>query len=343
VEKAYPIELHVQLRTHQEEDTMSKMIWVLIELENGEPVRSSLEVLGKAAKLGRAEAIMLGAGADKVAPTLGEYGAEKVYTHDDAVYDNYLTLPAAATLSSLLQQRQPDLLLLATTYDLRDIAARLMARHNLGLITDATDLAFNNDSLQVTVPWGGDNLVTATHAHTSTGIVLVRPKAFAVERYEGRTAEIEKLNTTIGTDAQTIKVLDTVEVASEGPALEEASVVVSGGRGLGKAENFRLIEELAAVLGGAPGATRAIVDAGWLPYSYQVGQTGKTVKPTLYIACGISGAIQHLSGMKGSKYIVAINKDEHAPIFSVADLGIVGDVLSILPKLTEEIKKRKSS
>jgi electron transfer flavoprotein alpha subunit len=322
---------------------MAKTIWVLVELENGAPVRSSLEVLGKAAKLGRAEAIVLGAAAADVAPSLGAFGAEKVYVHADAVYDNYLTLPALETLSNLLQQHQPDLLLLATTYDLRDIAARLNVRHNLGLITDATDLAFTDDgSLQVTVPWGGENVVTAAHSDQGTGIVLARPKAFTVEHYEGRKAEIEHLQATISDAAQTIKVLETVEVASEGPALEDANVIVSGGRGLGKAENYHYVEELAAALGGAPGATRAIVDAGWLPYSYQVGQTGKTVKPTLYIACGISGAIQHLAGMKGSKYIVAINKDEHAPIFAVADYGVIGDALTILPKLIEEVKRRKA-
>jgi len=321
---------------------MSKTIWVLVELEGDTAALSSLEILGKAAKLGRAEAIVLGAAAATVAPTLGEYGAEKVYVHADATYDTYLTLPAVETLSALLKERQPDLLLLATTYDQRDIAARLNVRNNLGLITDATDLSFEGDQLVATVSWGGETVVTATHPQPGTGLVLTRPKAFNVERYEGRQAEIEQLNVSISAASQSIKVLETVEVASEGPALEEATVIVGGGRGLGKAENYQLVEDLANALNGAPGATRAIVDAGWLPYSYQIGQTGKTVKPTLYIAAGISGAIQHTSGMKGSKYIVAINTDEHAPIFSIADYGVVGNVLTILPKLIEVVKQKKS-
>ena len=321
---------------------MAKTIWVLVEIENDGPARSSLEVLGKAASLGRAEAIVLGSQADKIATGLGEFGAEKVYVHSDPAYDTFLTLPAVDTLSDLLKQHQPDLLMLATTYDLRDIAARLNARNDMGLITDATDLQFEGDTLRVTVPWGGENVVTATLPKQGTGIVLTRPKAFGLEHYDGRTPEIETLNVSLSPDSQVIKVLERVEVESEGPSLEDASVIVSGGRGLGKAENYHLVEELAAALGGAPGATRAIVDAGWLPYSHQIGQTGKTVKPTLYVAVGISGAIQHLAGMKGSKYIVAINKDEHAPIFSVADLGIIGDALTILPQLTEEVKKRKA-
>ena len=321
---------------------MAKTIWTLVEIENGQPARSSLEVLSKAAKLGRAEAIVLGAQAAEVAAQLGEYGAAKVYVHADAAYDNYLTLPATDTISELLQAHQPDLLLLPTTYDARDIAARLNARHNLGLITDATDLQYDGDQLKVTVPWGGETVVTATHPHGGTGVVLTRPKAFSVEKVAGNSAEIETLTTTLNSASQSIKVLQRIEEKSEGPSLEEASVIVSGGRGLGKAENFKLVEELASALGGAPGATRAIVDAGWLPYSYQIGQTGKTVKPTLYVACGISGAIQHLAGMKGSKYIVAINRDETAPIFSSADLGVVGDALSILPQLTAEVKKRKA-
>ncbi|HTI13430.1 MAG TPA: electron transfer flavoprotein subunit alpha/FixB family protein [Dictyobacter sp.] len=321
---------------------MANTIWVLVELEDGTPVRSSLEVLSKAATLGQAEAIVLGAGATKVAPTLGIYGAEKVYAHADATYDQFLTLPAVETLSSLITQHHPSLLLLATTYNLRDIAARLSIRNQMGLITDATDIAFTDNDIHVTVPWGGETVVTATLTAQQAGIVLTRPKAFALEQFEGRTAEIETLTAPLNDNTKTIKVIETVAVESEGPALEDATVVVSGGRGLGKADNYHLVEELAEALNGAPGATRAIVDAGWLPYSYQVGQTGKTVKPTLYIAAGISGAIQHLAGMKGSKYIVAINKDEHAPIFSVADLGVVGDAVEILPQLTAEVKRRKA-
>jgi electron transfer flavoprotein alpha subunit len=321
---------------------MSQTIWVLVELEDGQPARSSLEVLGKAAQLGRAEAIVLGSNASEVASTLGEFGASKVYAHNDAVYDSYLTLPAVDTISELLNQHQPAILMLATTYDLRDVAARLNVRRNMGLITDATDLQFDGETLQVSVPWGGENVVSATFPKQGTGIVLTRPKAFGLERFEGKTAEVETLSFSLNADSQKMKILDRVVVQSEGPALEDASVIVSGGRGLGKAENFHLVEELATALGGAAGATRAIVDAGWLPYSYQVGQTGKTVKPALYIAVGISGAIQHLAGMKGSNYIVAINRDEHAPIFSVADFGVVGDALTILPQLTEEVKKRKA-
>jgi len=321
---------------------MSKTIWALIEIEDGRAARSSLEVLSKAAHLGRAEAIVLGSAAAEVAATLGEFGAAKVYVHADPVYDNYLTLPAVDTVIALFTQHQPALLLLATTFDLRDIAARLNARNNMGLITDATDLHFDGNTLLVTVPWGDENVVTATHPQQGTGIVLTRPKAFSVEHFAGGTAEIETLNVSLNAASQQIKILERVELPSEGPTLEDANVIVSGGRGLGKAENFRLVEEVATALGGAAGATRAIVDAGWLPYSYQIGQTGKTVKPALYIACGISGAIQHLSGMKGSNYIVAINKDEHAPIFSVADLGVIGDALTILPQLTQEVKHRKA-
>lgn len=319
---------------------MPHVIWVVIELEDGRPTHSSLEVLGKAARLGRAEAIVLGPSAEAIAPTLGEFGADKVYVHTDGAYDSYLTLPAVDTLSTLLSLHQPSVLMMATTYNLRDIAARLGMRKRMGVITDVTDVSFEGDMLKAIVPWGGETVVTATLPYQGTGIILTRPKAFTMEHFDGKTPEVEELTVTLRPETLRIKVLDRVEAEAQGPGLEDAAVIVSGGRGLGKPENFRLVEELAAALGGAPGATRAIVDAGWVPYSYQIGQTGKAVKPTLYVACGISGAIQHLAGMKGSKYIIAINKDANAPIFSIADLGIVGDATVILPQLIQAMRSR---
>ncbi len=322
---------------------MAETIWVWVELDQGKPFRGSLEVLSKAAQLGTAEAVIFGAGARAIAPALGTYGAHKVYVHDDAAYDTYLAMPAAATLGKLIEQHQPSLLLFATTYDSRDIAARLSPMLNSGLITDATDVSLNNGELSVTVPWGGENVVTATLVNEGTKLILFRPKAFSIEEQDGITPLIEEVQGAIDPALLRARIVERVEQAAEGPGLEDASVIVSGGRGLGKPENFSIVEALAGVLGGAVGATRAVVDAGWVPYSYQVGQTGKTVKPTLYIAVGISGAIQHLAGMKGSKYIVAINRDENAPIFSVADLGVVGDALTIVPQLTEELKRRKAN
>jgi electron transfer flavoprotein alpha subunit len=320
---------------------MAEPIWVWIELDGGKPFRGSLEVLSKASQLGTAEAVVCGAGAREVAATLGAYGASKVYVHDDAAYDNYLAMPAAATLGKLIEQHHPTLLLFATTYDGRDVAARLSPMLGSSLITDATDFALSGGELRVTVPWGGENVVTATLVNHGTKIILFRPKAFALEERGGGPVAIEDVSFGIEQATLRAKITERVEQAAAGPDLENASVIVSGGRGLGKPDNFVIVEGLANVLGGAVGATRAVVDAGWVPYSFQVGQTGKTVKPILYIAVGISGAIQHLAGMKGSKYIVAINRDENAPIFASADLGVVGDALTIVPQLTEELKRRK--
>jgi len=322
---------------------MAETIWVWIELDQGQPFRGSLEVLSRATQLGTAEAVILGKGARSVAPTLGRYGASKVYLHDDATYDEYLAMPAAATLGKLVQQHQPALLLFPTTYDSRDIAARLNPMLGSSLITDATDFSLEGGELRVTVPWGGENVVHATLVNAETKLILFRPKAFALEEHSGITPTVEEVQASIDSSLLRARIMQRVQEASEGPALEDASIIVSGGRGLGKPENFVVVEALAQTLGGAVGATRAVVDAGWVPYSYQVGQTGKTVKPTLYVAVGISGAIQHLAGMKGAKYIVAINRDENAPIFSIADLGVVGDALTIVPKLTEELERRKAN
>jgi len=317
-------------------------IWVWVQLDQQEPMRGSLEVLSKAAQLGRAEAIVLGQGAREAAAGLGAYGASRVYVHADPAYDTYIAMPAAETIARLVEQHHPDYLFMATTYESRDIVARLSMRLDRSVLTDATDVAIVDGQLTVTVPWGGETVVTGTLTQ-KPGIVLVRAKSFALTTHEGIVPEVEELSLAIDRALLKAQIVERVEQASAGPALEDATIIVSGGRGLGKPENFAILEELASVLGGAVGATRAVVDAGWKPYSYQIGQTGKTVKPTLYIACGISGAIQHIAGMKGSKYIVAINRDENAPIFSLADLGVVGDVLTIVPQLTRELRRRKGS
>jgi electron transfer flavoprotein alpha subunit len=318
-------------------------IWVFAEISDGKMQRVALELITKARELGEVTAVVLGPKASDQAVLLGEYGASRVLLHEDTTYAEYLAEPAAKTLGDLIEKEQPDLLLIGTTYDGRDVAARLNARLNSGVITDASNITLSGGQLKVTVPWySATTLVDVTIEGAGTKLVLVRPKSFAAEKVAGATApQVEKLNVSFDGNVKRAHVLENVIQKSEGPALEESNVIVSGGRGLKQAENFSLLVALADQLNGAVGASRAVVDAGWVPYSYQVGQTGKTVKPNVYIACGISGAIQHTVGMKGSKYIIAINTDADAPIFKFADLGIVGDVLKILPQLTEEVKKRK--
>ncbi len=318
-------------------------IWVFAEINGGKLHRVALELVTKARELGDVTAVVLGPGAQEQAGLLGEYGAKKVFVHDDKAFEDFLAEPAVEVLASLIEQHKPDLLLIGTTYGGRDIAARLNVRLDSGVITDGAYLSMDGDQLKVTVPWySATTLVDATLNTSSTKLVLVRPKSFAAEKAEGAApAQIEQISVAIPDSTRRAHVTENVVQASEGPSLEEAAVIVSGGRGLKQAENFSLLNALAGQLNGAVGASRAVVDAGWVPYSYQVGQTGKTVKPSVYIACGISGAIQHTVGMKGAKYIIAINTDADAPIFKFADLGVVGDVLKIVPALTEEIKKRK--
>jgi electron transfer flavoprotein alpha subunit len=229
-------------------------------------------------------------------------------------------------------------MMIGTTYDGRDIAGRLSVALDRPVITNNVDVAVEGDAVVVTEPvFGGTKLGRTKFTAGGPHIALFRPKSFAAESSGGGAAEVASLDVT---DAGVAKVQNRHVEESTGPKLDEAEVVVSGGRGLGGADKYGIIEDLAKALKGAPGASRAIVDAGWVPYSYQVGQTGKVVKPTVYIAAGISGATQHLVGMKGSKNIVAINKDPEAPIFSIADLGIVGDVHKVLPKLLEALQNR---
>jgi electron transfer flavoprotein alpha subunit len=315
-------------------------IWVYAEVgPDGAVNPTALEMLTKARELGdQVAAVALGPGATTAAPKLGEFGASTVYASDDEAYADYVAQPQAEALYQLIQQHDPELVMFAMDYDSRDIAGRLSAKTGSTLMSNAVEL-LAPDVAQTAI-FGGA-LIVDVALEGDPKLVIVRPKSFAAEPNGGQ-ANVVPVEVQIGDELKQSKRLERNEEEASGPDLEEAGVVVSGGRGLQDPDNFKLIDELASAIGGAAvGATRAIVDAGWVPYSYQIGQTGKTVKPSVYIAIGISGATQHMVGMKGAKRIIAINKDEEAPIFQIADLGIVGDALKIVPKLIEEVKSRK--
>ncbi len=317
-------------------------IWVHAEAADGKVASITLELLAKARELaGTVEAFYAGADGDAIAATLGAHGATKLYTAGD-LGGALLGAPMAAALAAKIAAGDaPDLLLFGTTYDGRDIAGRLSVRLDKAALTNNVDIALDGDAVVVTEPiFGGTQIVKTKFTTPGPNIVLVRPKSFTAEEVAGGPAAVEALDVPDTGATNTARVVDHHVEETTGPKLDEAAVVVSGGRGLGEAGKYEMIETLAKLLKGAPGASRAIVDAGWVPYSYQVGQTGKVVKPTVYLACGISGATQHLVGMKGSKNIIAINKDAEAPIFSVADLGVVGDVHKVLPKLIEALQAR---
>jgi electron transfer flavoprotein alpha subunit len=311
-------------------------VWVFAEVTSEGPATSALELLAKARELGDpVEAVALGPGATAAAPALGEHGARTVFTSDDPVFEEHLAQPAAHALHVLIQTHAPDLVLFATTYASRDVAGRLQAKTGTALMSNAIDVtAVDRARTQIA---GGTLVVDVELRGSAPTLVLVRPKSFAAEAVGG-TADIVPVDVDIPDALRTARRLERHEETASGPKLEEAKVVISGGRGLQAAANFALLDQLAEVLGNAAvGASRAVVDAGWVPYSYQVGQTGKTVKPDVYIAVGISGALQHVVGMKGAKRIIAINKDPDAPIFQVADYGLVGDVFTLLPELEKAL------
>jgi len=320
---------------------MAGEIWVYAEVVEGAITPTTLAMLTKAAEVGTAEAILLGAAPGVAVETLGAYGAQKVYRSEDPVYDEFLTLPAIETVAALIDAHQPAVLLSASSYAGRDLTAGLSARFDCGAISDVGDFQARDGTVEASIPaLGGSYLSTSTLVSQGTKLLLVRPKSFEPKR-AGGSASVEQIPPPADATVRRVRVLDRVTVPVEGPQLEGANNIVAGGRGLKSAEAFHMLHELADLIGGAVGATRAVVDAAWVPYSMQIGQTGKTVKPDVYIACGISGAIQHLAGMKTSKSIIAINIDPEAPIFKIADLGVVGDVFKVLPQLIDEIKRRK--
>jgi electron transfer flavoprotein alpha subunit len=316
-------------------------VWVYAEITPEGPSPSALELLTKARSIGdEVAAIALGPGASAAAVALGEHGAARVCASDEQVYADTLGLPVAHTLHALIQEHSPDLVLFSTSYDARDVAGRLQAKLGSTLMSNVTDLT-GAGSAQTQI-FGGSRVVEVTLEGPAPRLALVRPKSFASEP-NGGTAEVVKVDTPVPDELKTVRRIERHEETASGPRLDDAKVVIAGGRGLQDSSNFKLLDDLAAAIGDAAvGASRAVVDAGWVPYSYQVGQTGKTVKPEVYIAVGISGATQHVVGMKGAKRIIAINKDGDAPIFRLADLGVVGDALTVLPKVIEEIRARRS-
>jgi electron transfer flavoprotein alpha subunit len=285
--------------------------------------------------------VVWGDKADQTAALLGAHGAGKVLWVSDLGDGLAGPRVAAALADRISSAGAPDAILASSTYDCRDILGRLSVKLDRPVLANVVGLEVQGDGLVTQhAVFGGTQIVKARFTGDGPGLFIIRPKTFAAEESGGGAPEIEQLPVPDVGAAGGAKLVERHIEERTGPTLDEAAIVVSGGRGLGSAENYALIEELAKLLNAAPGASRAIVDAGWVPYAYQVGQTGKTVKPTVYIACGISGATQHMVGMKGAKNIIAVNKDAEAPIFTIADLGVVGDVHKVLPKLIEALKAR---
>ncbi|MFN2523399.1 MAG: electron transfer flavoprotein subunit alpha/FixB family protein [Mycobacteriales bacterium] len=313
-------------------------ILVLVDHVEGTPKKVSYELLTLARTLGEPSAVVLGKGASAAAEKVGSYGAEKVYVSEAEELSQFLVAPYAAVLAQLVQEKSPAAVLLPSNGTGKEVGARLAVKTGSGILTDA--VAVTPELVAEQQIFGGA-VTVQSKVQTGTPIITVRPNSTAATEQAG-AGTVEQVSVTFSDADKAAKVTESVVEAKGGrPDLGEASIVVSGGRGMGNAENFSIVEKLADTLGAAVGASRAATDAGWYPHQNQVGQTGRTVSPQLYIAVGISGAIQHRAGMQTSKTIVAINKDPEAPIFELADFGLVGDLFNVVPQLTEEISKRK--
>ncbi len=311
-------------------------ILVLVDHVDGVVRKTTNELLTIARRLGEPSAVFIGNPSDDAAAALKTYGAEKIYVVDDAEVKGFLVAPKAEVLQQLVERTSPGAVLISSNAEGKEIAGRLAVKIDSGLITDAVDVEAGAVTTQSVF---AGNYTVKAKVTKGTPIITVKPNAATPEQAEGAAAQ-EKVDVTISDAAKTAKIVASEPRKATGrPELTEAAIVVAGGRGTGG--NFEPIESFADALGGAVGASRAVVDSGWYPHSFQIGQTGKTVSPQLYVAAGISGAIQHRAGMQTSKTIVAINKDEEAPLFELVDFGVVGDLHAVLPAATDEVNKRK--
>jgi len=325
---------------------MAQGIWIVAEQREGQLGKISFELVSEgrrlADKLGQPlTAILLGSHIREKAPALGKYGADKVIVADDTRLASYTTDAYASVIAQLAQTNEPAIILLGASAQGKDISGRLAARLGVGMAQDCVEFWLENSNLVAKRPiYAGKAYATVTFKDSSPQIATARPNVLELnEPDDARSVEVIDAQFSIDESQLKAKVVEFVQQAGGKVDLTEAERIVSGGRGMKGPENYHILEELADLIGAPVGASRSAVDAGWRSHSEQVGQTGKVVSPNLYIACGISGAIQHLAGMRTSKYIVAINKDPDAPIFQKADYGIVGDLFDVVPALTEEIKK----
>ncbi len=326
---------------------MSELL-VLIDHSAGQPRKISLQLLAAARavapELGvEVAAVWLGPGAAEAAGTLGAHGAVRVHHWDSEDAKGFVTVPQVDAVAQLVDAAAPAALIFASSNHVKDVAARLAMRVGGGVITDATGLAVEGGALLATKEvFGGDVITTSRVAEGSFPVVGIAANAFAAEESGGAAATVVPFDVTLSDASTAAPVTEVVMQASaDRPDIAEAAIVISGGRGLGDASGFELLEQLADLLGAGVGASRAATDAGWYPHRYQIGQTGRTISPSLYLGSGISGAIQHRAGMQTSQFVVAVNKDPEAPIFQIADFGIVGDLHQVVPKLIEAIAARK--
>jgi electron transfer flavoprotein alpha subunit len=321
---------------------MAEVLVLAEHTAGGEVKKVTLELLTAARRLGSPSVVWTGPGAEGAAARLGEFGAEKVYAADSADFADYPVGPTAELLASLVASASPAAVLVAGTTEGKEIAGRLAVKTGSGVLTDAVNVTAGPDGAPVAEqPNFGGSITVHSTVRAGTPVIAVRPNAVTPEPSAGAAA-LEAVAFAASDAAKAARITERVTAAKgERPELTEAQIVVSGGRGTGSEEGFKIIEKLADSLGAAVGASRAVTDAGWYPHAFQVGQTGKTVSPQLYLAVGISGAIQHRAGMQTSKTIMAVNKDAEAPIFEIADYGVVGDLFQVLPQLIDEIGKHK--